>query len=635
MSLLNDLLVQRLSHLENYIQGRQGSQDINYFHRLCDDFEWIFQFVGYLLADDPSGESPVIPDAINQHAIEHSTTDNVFIMLMNNVFKFAQFEMMCISQQKQSMLSPRLAESLIWLLQRWINTYLLADVSGYKQQTIAPLFESVYGDTAEGHKVAEFLLTKIVSNVYGWQEEPDLARVTCKLFKSLVSNHRVRRILVTTNEWKQLLTMDKDTFNSLNRQRDEIKGAMTECICEGAVGALNPEPIQQQLLMILEPLKNQFFSIFSRQDFEKVYAQPDVLSQLSYCIEKFAGVSRSAVDKSVGFIFSFYVQFNILQHMVQFIHTHRNYESIINGVLRFFADTVKTMNPHLPTSQCRHLYNACLEMIKTFRKYNEKKIVHSVTMDEEEEETFRDVLILLRLLTALISKEFLDFGENDEIGGEILVRNEELKVSDTVFQGLNLVLPLITMEMLKFRELCIQYFTLMSFMVEIYAEKVAQLPMNLFQQIVASISFGLRHHEDEIKRLSIDALYAIAEYHISSIAKQQPGFLQHQQQIPNLLEGFFKELMELSLLDTFDKSLVEKIGVTLFALILWDEAKFNTIAESIIRREHDVTYQQRLAQAFGQLRNDVANVFDRKNRIRFSSNFESFVSAARAVVRKI
>jgi hypothetical protein len=66
-------------------------------------------------------------------------------------------------------------------------------------------------------------------------------------------------------------------------------------------------------------------------------------------------------------------------------------------------------------------------------------------------------------------------------------------VAQVVFLGLNIVIPLISLELLKYPKLCRQYFSLLAHMLEVYPEKVAVLPQAQFGSIITSLDFGLRH----------------------------------------------------------------------------------------------------------------------------------------------
>ena len=88
---------------------------------------------------------------------------------------------------------------------------------------------------------------------------------------------------------------------------------------------------------------------------------------------------------------------------------------------------------------------------------------------EAEEEQYRDLLLLMELLTNVLSKDFIDLSPPDS-GAETV---ETVTAADVCLYGLNIIMPLMSAELLKFPNLCLQYFKTITFVCEIYPEKVS------------------------------------------------------------------------------------------------------------------------------------------------------------------
>ena len=101
---------------------------------------------------------------------------------------------------------------------------------------------------------------------------------------------------------------------------------------------------------------------------------------------------------------------------------------------------------------------------------------------EGEEEQYRDLTLLMELLTNLLSKDFIDLSPPEagdaaeEVGaGDKYLTHFTLQVvtaADVCLYGLNIIMPLMSAELLKFPNLCLQYFKTITFVCEIYPEKV-------------------------------------------------------------------------------------------------------------------------------------------------------------------
>ena len=88
-----------------------------------------------------------------------------------------------------------------------------------------------------------------------------------------------------------------------------------------------------------------------------------------------------------------------------------------------------------------------------------------------EEEQYRDLLLLMELLTNLLSKDYIDLSPPDPTPGA--EAQETVTAADVCLYGLNIIMQLMSAELLKFPNLCLQYFKTITFVCEIYPEKVA------------------------------------------------------------------------------------------------------------------------------------------------------------------
>ena len=75
-----------------------------------------------------------------------------------------------------------------------------------------------------------------------------------------------------------------------------------------------------------------------------------------------------------------------------------------------------------------------------------------------------------------------------------------------VLLGLSIILPLISLELLKFPKLCHLYFTLLSYIMEVYTDQVAELAPPHFSTLMHSLEFGLQHSDPLVAQASLEGL---------------------------------------------------------------------------------------------------------------------------------
>jgi hypothetical protein len=158
-------------------------------------------------------------------------------------------------------------------------------------------------------------------------------------------------------------------------------------------------------------------------------------------------------------------------------------------------------------------------------------------------------------------------------------------------------------------------------MLEVYPERVASLPQPLFEQIISSILFGIKHLDSEINLMSYTAIYSLGT---ERCCGSNMAF------IDMLLGGIFHVL----LYEFFDQELIENISRALFSLISWAPDRFRSVVETLIGIEKDPLIHQRLAAAFNTLLNGVNGV-DVASKKKFTKNLESFVLTVRAFLKRI
>jgi hypothetical protein len=163
------------------------------------------------------------------------------------------------------------------------------------------------------------------------------------------------------------------------------------------------------------------------------------------------------------------------------------------------------LGPTHATALCRHV----LRVVETYAGGGRGRVgAGEGGRAERVKEAYKEVKALLRMLTHVVNS---DNGlDHDEVG-EGRVANgmtpgggdaQKVDVAQVVFLGLNVVIPLITDELLTFPKLCHQYFSLLAHMLEAYPGKVAALPPDLFNTLMGTLDFGLKHADAETSRES-------------------------------------------------------------------------------------------------------------------------------------
>uniref|UniRef100_A0A2N9ERJ3 Exportin-4 n=1 Tax=Fagus sylvatica TaxID=28930 RepID=A0A2N9ERJ3_FAGSY len=267
---------------------------------------------------------------------------------------------------------------------------------------------------------------------------------------------------------------------------------------------------------------------------------------------------------------------------------------------------------------------------------------------------YKDLRALLQLLLSLCSKDLVDFSSDS-------IETQGTNISQVVYFGLHIITPLISLDLLKYPKLCHDYFALLSHLLEVYPETVAQLNSEAFTHVLGTLDFGLHHQgvvaiwpggcilvcipscDAEIIDMCLRSLKALASYHYKETGSGKTGLGLHAAGLKdsggNLREGilsqFLRALLQLLLFEDYSPDLVSSAADALLPLILCEQGLYQRLGNELIERQANPTLRSRLANALQSLisANQLSSTLDRINYQRFRKNLSNFLIEVRGFLR--
>lgn len=253
---------------------------------------------------------------------------------------------------------------------------------------------------------------------------------------------------------------------------------------------------------------------------------------------------------------------------------------------------------------------------------------------EAEEDQFRDLLLLMELLTNLLSKDFIDLAPAEDLtqsGTE-----DSVTAADVCLYGLNIIMPLMSVELLRFPSLCLQYFKTITLVCELYPEKICTLNGNLQKNLIASLEVGLTQSlgmSDTVYSLCCDFIQVLCRHlYVLCVVKQGqsatgPSLSPETMAIFEALRPFLKLILDLILSQKINSDLLANASSTLYVLICCYPETYRDLVNFLIEAQGEgdnAENKKRLKDAFEDLTKDIPLTSDRINRIKFRDNFEKF-----------
>lgn len=349
------------------------------------------------------------------------------------------------------------------------------------------------------------------------------------------------------------------------------------------------------------------------------------MGSIQALVECFAGLSR-ALDSTPQHLLAGFIS-SILERIVHIAGLCHAYPEIICSVLGFLRDYAEVQTSSLTAPQTISLLHACAKILRIYSTQNLGRRRAEANADEE---VYWDILCVLQLLTHVADKGFVDF--DDEKEGKLAMS----EVAEVVFYGLQLIIPLMNEELLKFPSLSKQFFTLITFMVDAYTDRLAQLDHSLFCQLLQAVMFGVQITDSAIARDSLRALAGLASYHFGALKDGTSlGLSVHIQQKGDLISSCMHKLLQMVVFETSIWDRLDACSNAILALIVCDREGFARMVNSILEQQEPVT-RDRLRAAFEDLVSAIPVDIrtDRHTRFAFRDKLKGFATSVRPFMQR-
>ncbi|CAK9828307.1 Xpo4 [Anthophora retusa] len=592
LPLLAQLIEDYISKLRqslNKLVGQTESLDTiknNSMGRLYEDLHWLVLIIGNILCVMCNGETALIPSEIMTYDMEQvqqgkvdidltlqflASAENVssdivvtesidhVIRLIANVFRLCAIEKAAISVQLDSILSPEL---------------------------------SSFGENTCGASWAmNFLLEKIEYNINAFKSEPALMNETIQLLTSLAD--RKRSVYVMKSE------RFGNIINLASRGQYDfpqvVKRGLMKTLVQVAMNCPN-KVNQSYWTQILQPLLDKCKRVTCDEKFLQSYHQEGIKVQVIDNLEHLIGAIQGAQGSETVTLFQYILP--VLRELPNLLSLYHNYQEIVQLILELLFEYTKGPEPilsFLTQTETAHMYDICLSAIQIYARCNANRVTIDSTA---EEDSYQDILLLMKLLTHLVR--------------EGVCPNEEASSTsaDMFMQGLNVLMPMITTDLIKFPTLCSHYFQMIEAFCQLYPHKVFSMSPETLQPLLASVELGLFSFGHDVSTICCNIIHALTKQVCRDVQKGSP---------PNqIMTPFLNLLITVILTHQIDWNFAADACMPLHSLICCYQDEYRRIVQNILSSQTDQQVVQRLANALTTL--------NQKDQMKFARYFEEFVS---------
>ncbi|XP_054711675.1 exportin-4-like [Uloborus diversus] len=634
------LLEDRLTRLHGQLQRMQqcgGAEDNTILEMLNEDIHWLLLISGHVLSSVSEGETSLIPLEIIRYSMSQTENVNIettlrvlaspshrvcdipgaetstdpVVRLVAGVFRLCEVERRALEANLSHLMSPEVGTSLAWFLGRFAVTYLMPNEAYYSEMSLS-LTQAFGKDTEAGRWTLDFVIGKLESDLLLWPGEVSLLEECCSSLGMVLNNSERGEQAITCTSFLSLLKRQQGgVFHALPpvAKRQLLKSLVL-------VGAYNENADMRKRywMEVLKPLQERLQALVCSPSTLQAEAV-DLLECIGGLLEGCSPGNLGAQGASL-LVPLLSPLFPALVKLMERYHSYGQVLSLLFGVLCIAA---KRILCYLAQSDANNLYKCCIDVISIYAKHNTGRLSQEVTAEEDQ---FQDLLALMQLLTDLLFRDFIEFGPSQAPTPVTETGEPCCTAADVVLFGLNIIMPLMSKELLNFPTLCTQYYKLITFVCEIHPNKLFDIEENLFKSLFNSVRLGLTSFTPEITSLCLDYLSILGLYVINHMGtNQHPNF--------TALEPFIKILLEMLLFQPLDTDLTQAGSSTLYTLICCFHAQYKSAVAELVESRPEPEVRRRLGEAFTLLDASITLSLDRYSRIKFRDELERFVTEAR------
>ncbi|ELR19913.1 uncharacterized protein ACA1_111860, partial [Acanthamoeba castellanii str. Neff] len=451
---------------------------------ILEELHWLVLITGHVLANEPKDELAHIPSAINALSDE----SDAVILATNAVMAVLQFQNSCLTNETldgfDDIVSPLLAETLLWFVSRWSATYLTI----HRQKTPASeRLAAAYGSTGGMiPNMIQFFFSSISSILMHWSgAEPNLAVQACELLLSL-SKLPFRMVLLQLDVYRNFCeAYVKQISLALTSLSARLHRLLVEALVRmgsGTGGAENPEALQQYFQQIVSPIQADFVKVFDRADFASIAQNAQVVSHVERLISSLRGVVRAGKGGGVVSRATLHVALPCLEKIASLLRIYSHRVDMREDISAFFCDLLLyQINSIKERSEVDALLNGLYHYFQALAELSKEKSATAGGKKEEEK-------------------------QRDASGPRRDPQVQEKSGQLALFALTTCILPLITPELMLYAKVRDGYYSVLCGLFEEAPRSLLSLQAPTYSMLLASLKYALLSTDTDVARRGLETL---------------------------------------------------------------------------------------------------------------------------------
>ncbi|KAI1733017.1 exportin-4 [Ditylenchus destructor] len=500
-------------------------------------------------------------------------------LLAGHVISWFALEYTALDQlgASSALISPELVRTSLWvfgllmtaLTPREPGTECEEDTDA--QTAIATSLPTVPLSGMLSSKIMELALSKSFAVLTKLTGEDKCASDAIRLIISF-AEHRAEALAQSDHLYSLLAQINLENLPS---RRALIKSL----VVIGSV--VNSDAIRQRMYTsILEPLAIKFQTLVQQKS-----SSANVDTQLADLVECFSGVADAGQSDAAIILFRFLQP--IFESCLVLMAQKPESQLLVNSILEFFKTTADVLFFYIESSEeCAIFHKALLSLIDSYKKTQLQKYRSlTASQDEEEESKTADLCTLIEILCHSVSKTFMP-----TFDGAGSVENS----AKIALIGLEMLLPLMSENLLKIPTLCNQFFRLLLFISDLAPNTMMEINDKMMSDFLQCLRLALNND------FGMERLRASLEI-INNLASQFCIEPTGSDAIRAHLSSLVNKVFEAALHNSCEVEIFGEASNALYSLICLNKENFSQYVQELLQRPENVTNASRVLEAFSRL----------------------------------
>uniref|UniRef100_A0A915LHB8 Exportin-4 n=1 Tax=Meloidogyne javanica TaxID=6303 RepID=A0A915LHB8_MELJA len=403
---------------------------------------------------------------------------------------------------------------------------------------------------------------------------PGEKKLCSDVIKLLISLAEYRPLELAENENLYSLFSGID-FSNLPARRQFVKAIVL-------MGGMLELPILRQRIQetILEPLIQRFLAFCEARD-------SIVNSRLTDLFECFTGIADAGQADTARTLFKFLQP--VYERCIPLIRTCSQSQPLIVSILAFLKSNTDVLFFYVESKEdIQSYHNLLIGVINAYKDTQLQRFASFENATDDEQQT-QDLTTFIEILCLAITKTYLplDLSEASAI--------DSAKVS---LHGLEILLPMMSEDLLKIPLLCTSFFRLLIFISDIAPEAIVQVSEQMLNGFLGCVQSALDNTFGiERVRSALEIVNNFASHCLLQIQKGQPVS-------PLLAENILKfipKIFELAMQFSCELEIFNEATSTLFTLIGLNQDSFKAYLNQLLSLPSNIENKSALEQAFTKL----------------------------------